>query len=67
MDTTSCDDGNRVDFDGCSSSCQIEPMFRCTNYYKGKSQCLYIGVPLNMSLNYAEREEDDTNRAVLVF
>ena len=25
-----CDDNNTIDFDGCSSTCKIEPFFNCT-------------------------------------
>jgi len=31
MSSEECDDGNLVDGDGCSSTCQIEPLFGCEN------------------------------------
>ncbi|CAD8212977.1 unnamed protein product [Paramecium octaurelia] len=34
-----CDDGNKFDGDGCSSSCQIEPYWFCNNYPNKPSVC----------------------------
>ncbi|CAK68064.1 unnamed protein product (macronuclear) [Paramecium tetraurelia] len=34
-----CDDGNKIDGDGCSSSCQIEPYWFCNNYPYKPSIC----------------------------
>ena len=34
-----CDDGNRVGSDGCSSSCQLDPGFICTEKRCGASGC----------------------------
>ncbi|CAK86549.1 unnamed protein product (macronuclear) [Paramecium tetraurelia] len=34
-----CDDGNKIDGDGCSSSCQIEPYWFCNNYPNQPSIC----------------------------
>ena len=36
-----CDDGNRVDGDGCSTLCTLEPDFICTQI-KGRSVCKSI-------------------------
>ena len=33
-----CDDGSLVDYDGCSSSCTVEPGFECSG---APSQCYF--------------------------
>jgi len=45
-----CDDGNTVDFDGCSSKCEIEPGFTCASPWTenlgdkyGTSRCFNCG------------------------
>lgn len=39
-----CDDGNLIDGDGCSSSCQIEPKFICHSKTGNSSSiCIYVG------------------------
>lgn len=35
----SCDDGNIVDDDGCSSSCHVESLFDCAVVTSGRSSC----------------------------
>lgn len=51
-----CDDNNQVDGDGCSSLCVIEEHYKC---YNGstitKSDCVYQGIPLSMSLTKISR------------
>ena len=48
-----CDDGNLVDLDGCSSTCQVENYYRCENGSStSASQCLYTGIPIEIALNY---------------
>jgi cysteine-rich repeat protein len=56
-----CDDGNTVDFDGCSSLCKIEPGFTCESSNPddkyGKSRCFNCG---NGIIDPAE-DCDDSN------
>lgn len=44
FDQETCDDGNRLDGDGCSSLCTVEPGFGCTR--NAPSHCVATGVRL---------------------
>ncbi len=37
-----CDDGNRVNGDGCDQGCQVEPGWICTNPLGGRSMCSQV-------------------------
>lgn len=43
-----CDDGNRIDGDGCSETCEIEKDYYCRGGYEinGKDTCIYIPTEL---------------------
>ena len=38
-----CDDGNQIDGDGCSKTCQVEQDFSCKTV-DGTETCYYVGV-----------------------
>ena len=62
-----CDDGNRISGDGCSSLCKTEVGFQCFNGSATlPSNCVYVGVPLKLSLNLIERV-DSLNEGVFKF
>ena len=42
LPSESCDDGNVVDGDGCSSNCTIEPSASCSVELSGPSQCVNL-------------------------
>ena len=64
---TVCDDGNLRDLDGCSSNCTVEKLYSCaSDNIQTPSQCIYVGLPLNLSLSYIERVGDE-NRGNFVF
>ena len=39
MNEMECDDGNVVNGDGCSESCEVEDKFDCSINSKGVSEC----------------------------
>jgi len=51
-----CDDGNKDEGDGCSSSCKTEKFYKCENGSDiSPSVCVYRGLSLKISLNYTKR------------
>jgi hypothetical protein len=44
-----CDDGNKIDGDGCSSKCLIEAEYGCVNKVNDISTCSLLG---NFTLQY---------------
>ena len=52
--------------DGCSAECKVEQFYQCSNNNSQESTCQYVGIPLNLSLNYVEREGAE-NRGRFVF
>lgn len=55
-----CDDGNTVNDDGCSSICEIEDYFTCSNVNE-PSFCYYSATP---TLKVIKIEKDpESNRA----
>jgi cysteine-rich repeat protein len=62
-----CDDGNTLDGDGCSSSCTVENFYRCSgSSTTSASVCIYVGVPLNISLLKVKKTEG-FNQGVFTF
>jgi fibro-slime domain-containing protein len=53
-----CDDGNLVNGDGCSSTCQIEPGFTCTTQTNSDTQpcmqAMYSGQCLDLPVKYRD-------------
>jgi len=53
-----CDDGNLVNGDGCSSTCQIEPGFTCTTQTNSDTQpcmqTMYSGQCLDLPIKYRD-------------
>ena len=53
-----CDDGNLVNGDGCSSTCQIEPGFTCTTQTNSDTQpctqTMYSGQCLDLPVKYRD-------------
>jgi cysteine-rich repeat protein len=41
--TYKCDDGNNIDGDGCSSTCQNEKNYKCVGSKTTPSHCRFIG------------------------
>ena len=62
-----CDDGNTISGDGCSSTCLVESQYRCENGSSTTaSQCVYLGVSLALNVSSINRVEGE-NRANLAF
>ena len=58
--TNECDDGNNLNGDGCSSTCQVEISYRCYNRSTNSSSvCVYEGIPLIVSLNSSRKTEGE--------
>jgi cysteine-rich repeat protein len=56
----SCDDGNQLSGDGCSSLCQVESHYNCTNAQGQLSVCTYM--TCGDSLQQAGEQCDDGNQ-----
>jgi cysteine-rich repeat protein len=51
-----CDDGNTEDGDGCSSKCEIEPLYRCsTSNSLPASACQFVFSDIQVTLIKMER------------
>ena len=62
-----CDDGNLVDGDGCSSICEVEPTYKCLyGSETSHSVCVYRGNPLLFGLIRTERVEGE-NKGIFQF
>ncbi len=62
-----CDDGNMIDFDGCSSTCTINTGFECREADKlanGSSLCKY---EQNVTLKFERIEESTTSNSFSIF
>ena len=61
-----CDDGNLIDGDGCSSSCQIETNYGCINGTEvSASVCSYNG---SLSLEFVSGDKNpDKNAMTLTY
>jgi cysteine-rich repeat protein len=65
--SSSCDDGNSDNGDGCSSQCQVETYYKCENGSSTTpSVCVYRGIPLSLNLSQIERTEG-MNQGVFLF
>lgn len=53
--TLPCDDGNLVDGDGCSATCQVETGYACTNT-PAPSVCVYV-LPVDVTLELVLTEK----------
>lgn len=61
MNSSMCDDGNNINGDGCSSTCQPEIYYKCYNgTTTSKSFCVYKGIPLKIKIKkiYKTHEEN---------
>ncbi len=54
-----CDDGNTIDGDGCSSTCTVEPFYTCDGCPQGPSTC--IPFPCGNGVIGSGEECDDAN------
>jgi len=64
---TSCDDGNSMSGDGCSSNCVVETQYRCDNGSSSSaSVCFYIGGKISLALKEVEKTSGK-NEAVFQF
>lgn len=59
-----CDDGNSVDGDGCSSTCQIESNFTCSKDASLFSICYFIG---NISISVVRTIKDPFSNTVYFY
>ena len=58
-----CDDGNSIDGDGCSSSCQVEDGFKCSGgSFTNPDTCIEIIPPSLLSLTQL-----DTQTVIITF
>ena len=47
-----CDDGNTDNSDGCSSTCELEQGYKCSNGSESTaSTCVYKGLPLKLNVD----------------
>eukprot|EP01022_Parablepharisma_sp_SALTPOND_P022078 TRINITY_DN442_c0_g1_i4.p1 TRINITY_DN442_c0_g1~~TRINITY_DN442_c0_g1_i4.p1 ORF type:complete len:495 (+),score=8.09 TRINITY_DN442_c0_g1_i4:1300-2784(+) len=58
-----CDDGNRMNGDGCSSECKIEPGYACLRGANGKQDHCYPKIPPRARLLV----ESVNKRAIIIF
>lgn len=58
-----CDDGNNVNCDGCSSSCQVEQNFNCTTI-NNTSVCSLLSLPITLK---SIKKDDFTNRVFVAY
>ena len=66
--TVACDDGNLIDGDGCSSSCEIELHYKCNTISAlTPSICQYAGRDLIITLFSTKKSEDYDNRGIFIF
>ncbi len=66
--TAACDDGNLIDGDGCSSSCEIELHYKCNTISAlTPSICQYAGRDLIITLITTKKSEDYDNRGIFIF
>ena len=61
--TEQCDDGNNIDYDGCSSTCQTEPSVTCSG---SPSACIFQ-TSVNVELNSQSIEVQACNTITFKF
>ena len=62
-----CDDGNTVNGDGCSSTCKIEPHYKCLNGSQThQSNCIYNGHDFSLALKWIDKTNEQ-NQGIFAF